>query len=173
LVLRPYHLALITAAAIVACKPEAPKEVPIAGLATFTGLSQDHVDGTVKYPQTPPVGGAHSLKWQNCGIYDAPIKNEFGVHSMEHGAAWVTYRPDLSSADVEKLRTLVKSWPFIVLSPYPDLPAPVFATAWGLQIRADSVSDPRLSAFLSKYVLGPQTPEPGAPCSGSEGKPIG
>lgn len=39
-------------------------------------------------------------------------------------------------------------------------------TAWGKQLSVDSSSDGRLAAFIQKYRQGPQTPEPGAVCSG-------
>ena len=61
------------------------------GTKTFTGLEQTHVDTPVNYPQTPPVGGPHNPQWQTCAFYDKPIMVERGVHSMEHGAVWITY----------------------------------------------------------------------------------
>jgi hypothetical protein len=169
-------LAVTTATLALACareKTPATDDVPLTGVASFGVQARDHVDSNVTYPQTPPVGGAHNPTWQNCGIYAEPIRKELGVHSMEHGAVWITYRPDLPAADVETLRAVVKGWPFTLLTPYPDLPGPVYASAWGVQLRADSAADPRLGAFLKRYVNGEQTPEPGAPCSNGEGKPIG
>ncbi len=57
-------------------------------------------------------------QWLNCGIYDQPVLNENAVHALEHGAVWITYNPDLSADDVQKLRDLMPS-SYIVLSPYP------------------------------------------------------
>ena len=145
----------------------------IAGVETFTNLPRDHKDGLLTYPQTPPVGGVHNAVWQNCGIYDQPIANENGVHSLEHGAAWITYRPDMPAADVEQLRNLVRGQRYTLLSPYPDLPMSVVASAWGVQLKLDGVGDPRLPQFIATYAQGPQTPEPGAPCSGGLSVPGG
>jgi Protein of unknown function (DUF3105) len=144
----------------------------IDGLMTFSNLARDHVDGPVNYPQVPPVGGPHNPVWMNCGIYNAPIPNENAVHSLEHGAVWLTYQPDLSEAEVAQLRSLARGHAYVLLSPYPGLPAPVVASAWGLQIWADSAGDPRLAKFVALYEHGPQTPEPGAPCSGAKGVPL-
>ena len=167
----------IATAILVACSSEQRKEeakqVELTGLVNYGPQLRDHVDSNVTYAQTPPVGGTHNPRWQNCGIYAEPIRKELGVHSMEHGTVWITYRPDLPAAAVDTLRALVRGWPYALLSPYPGLPSPVVASAWGLQMRVESVGDPRLSTFLSRYVNGMQTPEPGAPCSGGEGKPIG
>lgn len=138
---------------------------------SFT-LPRNHTNAAVKYPQTPPAGGNHNPVWQNCGIYDKPVKNENAVHSMEHGAVWITYDPGLSSGDVEKLRAAVRGQDYVLLSPYPDLPAPVVASAWGKQLRLSGASDTRLTGFLRTYVKGKQTPEPGAPCNQGTGQPL-
>ena len=144
----------------------------IAGLMTFDNLSRNHTQGSVTYPQTPPVGGDHNPVWQNCGIYDQPVKNENAVHSLEHGAVWITYQPDLPADQVAQLRSLVQGRPYTLLSPYPNLPGPIFASAWGVQLKVDNASDSRLPLFISRYAQGPQTPEPGAACSGGIGTPI-
>lgn len=140
------------------------------GVETFTVASREHVQGTVEYPQSPPVGGNHNPVWQNCGFYDAAIPNERGVHSMEHGAAWITYRPDLDAGSVTKLRSLAQE-PYTVVSPFDGLGAPVVVSAWGRQLRLDGPDDPRLGQFLTEFREGSETPEPGAPCSGGEGSP--
>jgi hypothetical protein len=143
---------------------------PPAGVQTFENLSRNHTTDPVSYQQSPPVGGDHNPVWQNCGFYDKPIRNENGVHSLEHGAVWITYQPDLPSEQVETLRKLAQSQDFILVSPYPDLPAPVVASAWGKQLQLDSADDPRLEQFVGAFKKGPQTPEPNAPCTGGTGE---
>jgi len=142
----------------------------IPGLQRFSGLSRDHVTTPVDYPQTPPVGGDHSPVPQTCGAYDEAIPNEMGVHSMEHGAVWITYRPDLPAAEVAKLRSEARQ-DHVLVSPYPGLASPVVASAWGRQLRLDSASDARLDQFVAQFRSGPQTPEPGAACEG-QGSPL-
>ena len=142
----------------------------IEGVETFSDLTQNHVAGVVDYPQTPPVGGDHAAIWQNCGFYSTPIITEQGVHSMEHGAVWITYDPTLPADQVTVLRNLART-PHILVSPFPGLPSPVVASAWGAQLRLSSVTDPRLDQFVDQYREGPQTPEPGAPCTGAAGDP--
>ena len=141
------------------------------GVKSFSNLSRNHTEGTVNYPQTPPVGGDHNPIWQNCGFYSEPVHNENAVHSMEHGAVWITYRPDLPRGQVETLKNLAQSNNYVLVSSYPDLPAQVVASAWGKQLRLNSANDPRLEQFVSAYSQGPQTPEPGASCSGGVGSP--
>lgn len=139
---------------------------PIDGVRKFDDQSRNHVTGTVDYEQTPPVGGDHHPTWTNCGVYDETPDVEKSVHSLEHGAVWITYRPDLDKKQVDALTNLVKNEPFGLLSPFEGLDSPIVASAWGLQLEVDDADDPRLAAFMQKYLQGDQTPEPGAPCSG-------
>ena len=142
----------------------------IEGLITFPGLTGVHVEGPVdylaRYGMNPPAGGDHWAGWLNCGVYDQPQQNERAVHALEHGAVWVTYNPDEVTADgVASLRASLPDT-YIVLSPFPELPAPVVASAWGYQVQLDGADDPRLSAFVNEYWQSPNGPEPGAPCTG-------
>jgi hypothetical protein len=143
----------------------------IAGLQTFTGLGRNHVTAPT-YKQVPPVGGDHLSVWQNCGVYDTPINDGNGVHSLEHGAVWITYQPDLPADQVAKLTSAAKGQAYVLVSPYPNLPAPVVASAWGYQVKLTSASDPRLDQFIRAFEQGPQTPEPGAACVGGTGTPV-
>lgn len=141
------------------------KSTAITGVQTFTNLSTKHVNGTIKYQQTPPVGGEHSAMWLNCGIYANPVPNENAVHSLEHSAVWITYDPTLITGD--QLVALRKLMPktYVILSPYPNLPAPIVASAWGFQLRLTEVTDPRITGFLAKYREAKSAPEPSSPCT--------
>ncbi len=162
---------LIVRAQVSSADPSTTGNIP--GVVTYSNLSRQHVTTPVNYPQVPPVGGAHNPVWQNCGIYTQPIGNEHAVHSMEHGAVWITYQPTLSAQDVSQLTTLASGHSYVLLSPYPNLPSPVVISAWGVQLKVTSASDPRLAQFLKYYEQGPQTQEQGAACSGGTGTPSG
>ena len=136
------------------------------GTKTFTGLEQTHVDTPVNYPQTPPVGGPHNPQWQTCAFYDKPIMVERGVHSMEHGAVWITYSADLPADQIAVLKTLQGSGREVLVSPFAGLPSPVVASAWGKQLQLESATDPRLAEFVKYFDDGPQTPELDTPCAG-------
>jgi len=153
-------------------QPSKAEREKIAGEQSFSFASGQHTSDTVPYKENPPAGGPHDPAWQNCGIYDAPVKNENAVHALEHGAVWITYRPDLPPDQIEKLRSIATN-PYDLLSPYPNLPAPVVVSAWGKQVQMTGPDDERLEKFLRKYRQGPQTPEPGASCSGGVGQPVG
>ncbi|MFF5212623.1 DUF3105 domain-containing protein [Streptosporangium sp. NPDC000396] len=125
-----------------------------------------HVAAKVSYKENPPMGGEHNPGWQNCGIYDQPINSENAVHSMEHGAVWITYQPDLPKDQVARLKELA-SKDYMLLSPYPGLPAKVVASSWNKQLKLDGADDPRLPKYIAKYRNNSaETPEFGASCSG-------
>jgi hypothetical protein len=147
------------------------QSTPPPGVQTFPNLPRNHVNGPVQYPQNPPVGGNHNPIWLNCGIYTNPVPNENAVHDLEHGAVWITYQPNLPASEVSALQKLVGHNTYVVLSPYPGLPAPIVASAWGVQAKYTSASDPNLARFMNYYRQGPQTPEQGAPCTGGTGTP--
>lgn len=139
------------------------------GVRTWTGrLSRNHVGTAVDYPMRPPVGGNHSPVWLNCNgnVYTEPVKDENAVHSLEHGAVWVTYGGRAAEADVQALAAKVKKTPYTLMSPYDNQKDPIMLTAWGHQLGVKSPADPGVDAFLATYVQGSQTPEPGASCSG-------
>jgi hypothetical protein len=144
----------------------APANGEPQGTKTYTGLERTHVDTPVDYPQTPPVGGPHNPVWQTCAFFDKPIMKERGVHSMEHGAVWITYTSTLSSDDIDLLKKAQQAGPKVLVSPFPGLPSPIVASAWGKQLLLQSASDPRLLQFVKYFSDGPQTPEPGVPCTG-------
>ncbi len=130
-------------------------------------LSQNHVQKTVDYAMTPPVGGDHNPVWQNCNgdVYTDPIKNENAVHSLEHGAVWVTYNSKASEADIKAFTERVKKTPYSLMSPVEDQKDPLMLSAWGHQRTVKSATDPDVDKFYETFLQGEQTPEPGAPCN--------
>src|SRR5215213_7745156 len=142
--------------------PALAEATPIPGVETFKVESATHTTDPTDYPQDPPGGGPHDPSWQKCAVYDAPVRPENAVHSMEHGAVWITYQPDLPEGDRETLAALDKNQPSLLVSPYPGLEDPVVASAWGAQLRLDDVHDPRLQAFIDRYAGN--GPERGATC---------
>lgn len=146
------------------------------GVRDFAYAGSDHtpnLEETVAYAESPPVGGRHapSPYWQNCGYYDAPVQNESAVHSMEHGAVWITYRPDLPQDQIDVLREKAEQT-YMLISPYAEQDAPVVASSWNHQLELDGAGDERLDQFIRTFRQGPDTPEPGAACSSGVGTPL-
>jgi hypothetical protein len=141
----------------------------IEGVELFENTS-NHVTTPVEYPQTPPAGGEHNPAWLNCGVYTEPVPNENAVHSLEHGALWVTYDPSLSDDELSTLRAKLPS-SYVILSPFEDLPSPIVVSGWNSQLQVDDADDPRIAEFFEEYWKSDTVPEPGALCTGGVDAP--
>ncbi|MBV1938778.1 DUF3105 domain-containing protein, partial [Streptomyces sp. BV286] len=149
---------------------QAAAKKPVKGEKSWNAkkLTQNHVTKSVSYPMNPPVGGDHHQAWMTCdgSVYTKAIPNENAVHSLEHGAVWITYNDKAADADVKALADKVAKTPYTLMSPVKDQAGALMLSAWGKQLTVDKASDPRVQQFLTKYVQGAQTPEPGAACAG-------
>lgn len=137
----------------------------IEGVETFENTN-NHVEGTVTYEQTPPTGGDHNAAWLNCGIYTEVQANENAVHSLEHGAIWVTYDPSISDEELSTLKSKLPST-YVILSPFEDLPSPIVLSGWDVQLQVDEASDERIGEFFEEYWRSADAPEPNAACTGA------
>ncbi|MFJ6013271.1 DUF3105 domain-containing protein [Streptomyces sp. NPDC092952] len=150
--------------------PTGKPDGKIEGLRSWDAskLTRNHVNGPVTYPMKPPVGGDHNPVWMNCdgAVYPKAIPDVNAVHALEHGSVWVTYTAKAPRADLDKLSERVSRTPYSLMSPYADQSGTIMLTAWGKQLTVDGADDPRVDQFFSQFVQGPQTPEPGATCSG-------
>ncbi|MGW0789663.1 DUF3105 domain-containing protein [Streptomyces sp. NPDC002911] len=143
---------------------------PIADEKTWDAklLPRKHVTTDVTYPTRPPVGGNHNPAWLNCDgvVYEKAVPDVNAVHSLEHGAVWVTYNSEASGSDVEALSSRVRNTSYSLMSPYEGQAGAIMLSAWGKQVTVHGADDPRVARFFARYVQGAQTPEPGAPCTG-------
>lgn len=144
----------------------------IPGVVHYQPIARMHDNAlSIVNGDLPPPGGPHFERWQNCGIYTEPIETGYAIHSVEHGAVWITYHPDLPEDDIAYLQTVIRDDDYLLLSPYPGLRSPVVLTAWGVQLEVDSVNDNRIAHFIAHYRQGPTTPELGASCTDGVGEP--
>ena len=173
--------AILVIGAIVASIVFAPAPAPsydrgdsdgsgIEGLETFENTA-NHVETAVDYEQTPPAGGDHNAIWLNCGVYTEPVPNENAVHSLEHGAVWVTYDPaQVSDDDIATLEAQLPST-YTVLSPYEGMDTPIAVSAWNAQLKVDAADDERIEDFIRAYWRSTNAPEPNAACTGAYDAP--
>ena len=72
------------------------------------------------------------------------------MHSLEHGAVWITYNPDAAqpTADIATLAKLVDGRSGRLLSPYAGLGSTISLQSWNHQLSVDSV-DRRAGASSS------------------------
>ncbi|MEA2002038.1 MAG: DUF3105 domain-containing protein [Actinomycetota bacterium] len=155
---------------VIAFSSEPVSGVPL-GTETVAVEAPLHVDGELHEEGEVPAGGEHNPVWLNCGYYDTPVESEFAVHSLEHGAVWITYNPSIGADGVDQLRGLVRRDRKIIVSPVNDLEDSVLLTAWGTQLHLDSADDDRVAQFVNEFAGSASAPEPGASCSGGVGNP--
>lgn len=162
------------AAALAPFTPSAENRDPsltIPGIVTqeYTGGQHIGPGQQVAYTHSPPLGGAHDYSWATCTgtVYDEPVRSENVVHSLEHGAVWITYDPErVSGPALESLRSRVDAKPYMVMSPYPGLDQPVSLQAWGHQLKVADAADPRIEQFIAALQRNPYTvPEPQGTCN--------
>ncbi|MEH0819444.1 MULTISPECIES: DUF3105 domain-containing protein [unclassified Micromonospora] len=159
-------------AAFQGSKPWEKRAADIDGIVDFrekdAKLVQggQHQQGPIKYDVNPPVAGPHNAAWQNCmgDVYDAPIASEHAVHSMEHGAVWITYRPDLPADQVATLKSKVQGKEKLMLSPFQGLDKAISLQAWGYQLKVDNVDDSRIDDFIRTLRVNASVEGPNANC---------
>jgi hypothetical protein len=148
--------------------PDPSKKIKGITITKYAGALHVAGDVRVAYTHTPPFGGRHDQVWAACNgvVYDKPVRSENLVHSTEHGAVWIAYDPArIQGGDVAALAALVQDKPYMVMSPFPDMPSPISLQSWGHQLAVDSVTDPRIDQFIAALRVNPNThPEPGASC---------
>jgi hypothetical protein len=139
------------------------------GARTVAVGDPQHVTGDIHAEGEVPAGGAHDAIWQNCGFYGEEIRSENAVHSLEHGAVWIAYDPDLSGDDIQSLRRFVRRNEKVLVSPVAGQGSAIIATAWGTQLELDDPSDSRLGQFVNEFSGASSAPEPGGRCNGGVG----
>jgi hypothetical protein len=126
----------------------------------------------VAYTKAPPDGGRHAPVWADCSgaVYQVAVANEYMVHALEHGSVWIAYEPgQVTGADREKLAGLVDGVPYMMMSPYPGLDAPVSLQSWGHQLKVTDVADERIGQFIEALRVNQYTsPEPGGRCDSQD-----
>ncbi|WP_207844181.1 DUF3105 domain-containing protein [Williamsia soli] len=160
--------------------PDPTDDIDGVTMAFYTAPKHVARDQRVRYQYSPPIGGTHDYAWAGCTgvVYPLAIRSENAVHSLEHGAVWITYNPDdLDSDEVAQLTERVEGADYTLMSPYPGLDHPVSVQSWGHQLKVTDAEDPRIDQFISATRQNSQTgvypedpsasgfPEPGATCA--------
>ncbi|MCH2407821.1 MAG: DUF3105 domain-containing protein [Acidimicrobiales bacterium] len=170
-------LGVLSAAALISCSSgesepiEISTEKMLEEVEYLVITSREHTDENVDYPTIPPVGGDHLGIWHTCGIYKVELLDEAAVHSLEHGAVWVTYKPEIEKEEIIKLTTMLSNRSKILLSPHSGQISPIVATAWGRRLEIESANDYRLNKFVDLFVDGEAAPEAGITCDRGIGRP--
>lgn len=143
--------------------PDGTEQVAVA--------AAEHVDGDIHVDGEVPAGGPHDAAWQNCGFYDVEVRSENAVHSLEHGAVWITYEPGLAEDQLRTLSGFTGGFDKVLVSPVAGQGSPIIATAWANQLELADAGDARLAQFVNEFEGSFDAPEPGGRCNGGIGNP--
>ena len=141
------------------------KEKPQVGEA-ITEQGASHIEQGSDHPpynSNPPTSGSHWASPAECKIYTTEIPDESVIHSLEHGAVWVTYRDKDNKELVSTLTDLIKGESGkLILSPRSKNDSPIALASWGRLLKLGEFDGEKISEFIAANKN--QSPEPFAPC---------
>lgn len=133
----------------------------LAGVESLPDEGAQHVPaGTeVDYGHNPPTSGPHYGVWAASAVYTEAVDPRSFVHNLEHGWVVLLHRPDAPAEQIALFRDFWEAPPAdpqcpgaakprVLVSPAPDLPAPVAAVAWTHALSADTFTRETLDAFF-------------------------
>jgi hypothetical protein len=140
-------------------RTQPPTEIAGTEVMSFSTSGVNvHRTGSLEYETTPPVSGPHAPQPAACGTYAEPIPDEEQVHTLEHGAVGIQYRPDLDPDQIGVIEELVSGYDTHVFSaPYPGMEPNVVVSSWGQKIELDSARTGAMRAYVEAFRLkGPE-----------------
>ena len=97
----------------------------------YPSEGRGHTTLPVKYRTNPPTSGKHNPIAAEDGAYAQNPGSEHLVHALEHGRIIVQFRPSAPERLRGQLKSLLDQDPYhMILTPNPDMPYEVAATAW-------------------------------------------
>lgn len=121
------------------------EEFPIEG--------RDHVPAStaVEYQTNPPTSGGHLGQAEEWGIYSKEIDDKAGVHNLEHGGIWISYK-DISEEEIKAIEDLGKQNSLsTVVSPRSGNDNKIVVASWGKLMRLESVDKALIQKYIDTY----------------------
>lgn len=115
------------------------------------------------YNSNPPTSGPHYSSPAECRVYDEEVIDEAVIHSLEHGAVWVSYKDKSNTALVNQLKGVVeKNSGKVILSPRAANDSEIALVSWTRILKLADFDGDQIAEFIK--VNRSNSPEPLAPC---------
>ncbi|MDO8619515.1 MAG: DUF3105 domain-containing protein [Candidatus Daviesbacteria bacterium] len=130
----------------------------------------NHVPESTKeeYSTNPPTSGPHYANSQPAGVYEREVPDGNLIHSMEHGAVILWYKPSgnannqptegtesaeinsLSKQDIERLKQTFNSASVSkkIMVPRDSLDVPIALTSWGRLLKLQTIDEGQIKNFM-------------------------
>lgn len=159
-------LLIIGAVAFVLFTPKGTSQSNLLGEQIQEQGREHIVQGSTDHPpynSNPPTSGPHWPNPAECKVYDEPVPDEAAIHSLEHGAIWITYKDKDDKEIAEKLSNIVEKDPAkVLLSPRPENDSKIALASWTRLLKLEKFDESQISAFIKSNRNN--APEPFATC---------
>lgn len=146
---------------------------PIDHFSTSGSGSANHVAGDLTYESTPGVSGQHSTSPAGCGVFNQQVPDENLVHSLEHGAVGIMYKPDLDPKVIKQIEDLSREYESHILTgPNPELETPIALVAWANMMKLETFEEEPMKGFIDAFRAGGQAPEAFQECPNESDTPF-
>jgi len=144
-------LLIIGAVAFVLLAPKKSPEINLLG-EQIADQGRDHIaPGSAHdpYNSNPPTSGPHWEKQATCKVYDEPVADEAAIHSLEHGAVWITYKDKDDKELSDSLKSVVEKDPTkVLLSPRPENDSKIALASWTRLMKLDAFDESQITTFI-------------------------
>lgn len=112
--------------------------------------SASHVEeGTAENQAEPPAGGPMYGQTAGPGIKEEQAQAGALNHSLEHGAAVVFYREDISEPDRKRIEeSFLSAEGSKIMTPWKGLDSPVVLTSWGRRLKLKTIDPNTIQQFI-------------------------
>lgn len=116
-------------------------------------LAAPYTNPPYTWATNPPTSGWHDPVPLSGGFYENPQVLPRILHSLEHGAVAVYYKPSVTSEDKEKLRAFYEKNKNkkLIISPLVDMATNFASTSWEYLDAFDMYDEARIQQFLDGH----------------------